>query len=104
HKMAALGPLLDSMGTTTKAVTVDVSPEVAKLRDINGVVRGGVADGRPRLDPDPHARAAILTRSGTTNGRVAVAGFEALERRTGQRLTDLAAEHEGKHIRFADTQ
>jgi nitrate reductase alpha subunit len=104
QKMAALGPLLDSMGTTTKAVTVDVSPEISKLRDINGVVRGGVADGRPRLDRDIHACEAILTLSGTTNGRVAVAGFSALERRTGQRLTDLAAEHEGKHIRFADTQ
>jgi len=104
QKMAALGPLLDRLGTTTKAVTVDVTPEVARLRDINGVVRGGVADGRPRLDRDVHACEAILTLSGTTNGRVAVAGFEALERRTGTRLADLAAEHEGKHIRFADTQ
>jgi nitrate reductase alpha subunit len=102
--MAALGPLLDRLGTTTKAVTVDVTPEIARLRDINGVVRGGVADGRPRLDRDVHACETILTLSGTTNGRVAVAGFEALERRTGTRLADLAAEHEGKHIRFADTQ
>jgi nitrate reductase alpha subunit len=104
QKMAALGPLLDRLGTTTKAVTVDVGPEIAKLRDINGVVASGVAQGRPRLSRDIHACEAILTLSGTTNGRVAVAGFEALERRTGQHLTDLAAEHEGKHIRFADTQ
>ena len=104
QKMSAIGPLLDRLGTTTKAVTVDVGPEVAKLREINGTVRGGVADGRPRLDRDTHACEAILTLSGTTNGRVAVAGFEALERRTGQRLAHLAAEHEGKHIRFADTQ
>jgi nitrate reductase / nitrite oxidoreductase, alpha subunit len=47
---------------------------------------------------------AILTLSGTTNGRVAVEGFRALERRTGQPMADLAAEHAGKHIRFADTQ
>ena len=75
QKMAALGPLLDRLGTTTKAVTVDVGPEVAYLREINGVVRGGVADGRPRLDRDIHACEAILALSGTTNGRVAVAGF-----------------------------
>src|SRR6185369_7911107 len=75
QKMAALGPLLERLGTTTKAVTVDVTPEVARLHDINGVVRGGVADGRPRLDRDVHACEAILTLSGTTNGRVAVAGF-----------------------------
>lgn len=31
-------------------------------------------------------------------------GFETLERRTGTRLADLAAEHEGKRITFADTQ
>ena len=103
-KMAALGPLLDRLGTTTKGVTVDVTPEVEFLRRVNGEVRGGVADGRPALSRDIHACEAILTLSGTTNGRVAVAGFRALERRTGQRLADLAAEHEGKHIRFADTQ
>ena len=103
-KLAALGPLLDRLGTTTKGVTVDVRPEIEFLRRVNGEVRGGVADGRPRLDRDTHACEAILTLSGTTNGRVAVAGFEDLERRTGQRLADLAAEHAGKHIRFADTQ
>ena len=103
-KMAALGPLLDRLGTTTKAVTVDVNPEIARLAAINGTVRGGVADGRPRLDTDIRACEAILALSGTTNGRVATEGFEFLERRTGQRLADLAAEHEGKQIRFADTQ
>jgi nitrate reductase alpha subunit len=103
-KMAALGPLLDSLGTTTKAVTVDVGPEVAFLKKINGEVRGGPADGRPRLDTDIRCCEAILALSGTTNGRVATEGFHFLERRTGQRLADLSAEHEGKQIRFADTQ
>jgi len=46
---------------------------------------------------------AILALSGTTNGRVAVAGFEALQRRTGHALADLAADQEGRRIRFADT-
>jgi nitrate reductase alpha subunit len=104
EKMAALGPLLDRLGTTTKAVTVDVTPEVEALKGINGTVRGGVADGRPRLDTDIRACEAILALSGTTNGRVATAGFEVLERRTGQRLADLARDHQGTRIRFADTQ
>jgi nitrate reductase alpha subunit len=81
-----------------------VTPEVDKLLHINGPVRGGLADGRPALATDIQACEAILTLSGTTNGRVAVEGFEFLERRTGRRLADLAAEHAGKHIRFADTQ
>ncbi|MGE5828856.1 MAG: nitrate reductase subunit alpha, partial [Micromonosporaceae bacterium] len=103
-KMAALGPLLDRLGTTTKGVTVDVRAEVEKLRQINGSVPDGPGAGRPSLARDVHACEAILTLSGTTNGRVAVAGFEALQRRTGQPMVDLAAEHEGKHVRFADTQ
>ncbi|MEV0135941.1 nitrate reductase subunit alpha [Dactylosporangium sp. NPDC050688] len=103
-KLGSLGPLLDRLGTTTKAVTVDVTPEVEHLKKINGTVTGGVADGRPRLDTDIRACEAILALSGTTNGRVATAGFEFLERRTGQRLADLAREHEGKQIRFADCQ
>ncbi len=51
-----------------------------------------------------HACEAILALSGTTNGRLAVAGLRDLEKRTGTRLADLAAEHEGKQITFADTQ
>ena len=64
----------------------------------------GVADGRPALTRDVHACEAILALSGTTNGRVATQGFHTLEKRTGTRLADLAAEHEGKRITFADTQ
>ncbi|WP_406045632.1 nitrate reductase subunit alpha [Micromonospora sp. NBC_00898] len=103
-KLAALGPLMDTLGTTGKGVSVDVRPEVEYLRHKNGAVRGGVADGRPSLARDTHACEAILALSGTTNGRVATAGFHDLEKRTGVRLADLAAEHEGKQITFADTQ
>ncbi|MEV1143092.1 nitrate reductase subunit alpha [Micromonospora sp. NPDC049799] len=103
-KLAALGPLMDTLGTTGKGVSVDVRPEVEYLRRKNGEVRGGVADGRPSLAKDVHACEAILALSGTTNGRVATAGFHDVEKRTGVRLADLAAEHEGKQITFADTQ
>jgi len=74
------------------------------LAHSNGVVREGVAAGRPSLARDTDWCETILALSGTTNGRLAVAGFEALERRTGTRLADLAAEHEGMRVRFADTQ
>lgn len=102
--MAALGPLMDTLGTTGKGFSVDVRPEVEYLRHKNGEVRGGAADGRPSLAKDTHACEAILALSGTTNGRVATAGFRDVEKRTGVRLADLAAEHEGKQITFADTQ
>ncbi|MFI1196447.1 nitrate reductase subunit alpha [Micromonospora sp. NPDC020750] len=103
-KMAALGPLMDTLGTTVKGFSVDVRPEVEYLRRKNGEVHGGVADGRPSLAKDVHACEAILALSGTTNGRVATVGFQDVEKRTGVRLADLAAEHEGKKITFADTQ
>jgi nitrate reductase alpha subunit len=103
-KMAALGPRLDELGTTTKGVTYEVAREVNYLGRKNGTVRGGVADGRPSLARDVDACEAILTLSGTTNGHLATQGFRTLEQRTGQPMADLAAEHEGKQITFADTQ
>jgi nitrate reductase / nitrite oxidoreductase, alpha subunit len=85
-------------------VTFELGEQVDYLRRKNGTVRGGVADGRPSLERDVHVCEAILTLSGTTNGALAVQGFKTLEKRTGRKLADLAEEHEGKHITFADTQ
>jgi nitrate reductase / nitrite oxidoreductase, alpha subunit len=103
-KMGALGPLLDTLGATTKGVTFHVARELDYLRHKNGTVRGGTADGRPSIARDAQACEAILAMSGTTNGHLATQGFHALEERTGRQLADLAAEHEGKQITFADTQ
>ncbi|WP_328224333.1 MULTISPECIES: nitrate reductase subunit alpha [unclassified Streptomyces] len=104
EKMGALGPLLDRLGATTKGVTFHVDKELDYLRHKNGVVRGGAADGRPSIARDTQACEAILALSGTTNGHLATQGFHTLETRTGRPLADLAAEHEGKRITFADTQ
>ena len=103
-KMRALGPLMDTLGATTKGVTFDLKREVEYLKHKNGVMRGGAADGRPSLVRDVHVCEAILAMSGTTNGHLATQGFETLEKRTGVQLADLSAEHEGKQITFADTQ
>jgi nitrate reductase alpha subunit len=103
-KMAAIGPLADSLGATTKGVTFPLGREIEYLRHKNGTVRGGPADGRPEMSRDLHACEAILALSGTTNGHLATQGFRTLERRTGTSLADLAAEHEGRLVTFADTQ
>jgi len=102
-RMQALGPLMEKLGTTTKGVTYDVTAAVDYLQHKNGAIRGGAADGRPSLARDVHACEAILALSGTTNGHLATQGFKTLEKRTGTLLHDLAAEHEGKQITFADT-
>ncbi|HET7476365.1 MAG TPA: nitrate reductase subunit alpha, partial [Dermatophilaceae bacterium] len=103
-KMTAVGPLLDTLGTTQKGITYDVTREVEYLRSQNGRVRGGVGDGRPALSTDVAVAESIMALSGTTNGHLATQGFKTLERRTGTVLHDLAAEHEGRRITFADTQ
>ena len=103
-KMSALGPLTDGVGMLTKGVPFSPGPEVEDLKRRNGVIADGPAAGRPSLVTDVHACEAILALSGTTNGRLAVQGFKAMEERTGQRLADLAIEEEGKRITFPDTQ
>ncbi|HNE89395.1 MAG TPA: molybdopterin-dependent oxidoreductase, partial [Actinomycetota bacterium] len=103
-KMSALGPLLETVGTVTKGVAVKTGPEYDLLKRLNGVIPDGPAAGRPALVTAAQACEAILTLSGTTNGRVAVEGFRNVEERTGQPLADLALDNEGKRISFADTQ
>lgn len=103
-KMTSLGPLIDSLGAGVKGVTVKPDLEVDLLRGACGTVRGGVADGRPDLTRAEHVAEAILTLSGTTNGRLAVAGLKELERQTGRKIADLAADEEGRRVTFAATQ
>ncbi|WP_412741354.1 nitrate reductase subunit alpha [Krasilnikovia sp. MM14-A1004] len=103
-KMRAVGPLLDKLGTTTKAITVDVTPEIEYLRHQNGVIADGPCAGRPSIATADRMCEAILALSGTTNGRVAAAGFAALEQRTGQPFADLIAGHESDRITYPDTQ
>ncbi|PKV99889.1 respiratory nitrate reductase alpha subunit apoprotein [Amycolatopsis echigonensis] len=104
EKMAAIGPLLDTAGTTTKGITWVPDAEIDYLRRRNGTVRGGIADGRPSIARDDQFCEAILALSGTTNGRLAEAGFRVLEQQTGVALADLAGERAGDRITFADTQ
>jgi nitrate reductase / nitrite oxidoreductase, alpha subunit len=103
-KMSALGPLTAQLGMLTKGVPFSPGEEVEVLAAKNGVIPDGPAAGRPSLVTDIHACETILALSGTTNGRLAVQGFRAVEERTGMTLADLAIEEEGKRITFPDTQ
>jgi nitrate reductase alpha subunit len=99
RKMRTVGPLMEKLGTTTKAITVDVTTEVDYLKHQNGVI-----DGRPSLATADRMCEAILAFSGTTNGRVAHQGFQELEKRTGQRFTDLIEGHENDRVTYQETQ
>ncbi|MFC7361804.1 nitrate reductase subunit alpha [Nocardioides astragali] len=104
EKMTSIGPLLEKVGMLTKGVAYDVAREVDILRTRNGVVHGGAGDGQPKVETDVQMADAMLHLAGVSNGHLATQGFRFLEKRTGTRLADLAAEHEGKQITFADTQ
>jgi nitrate reductase alpha subunit len=104
EKLTALGPLVERLGLTTKGVTFHPDVEVEQLGHRNGVMLGGVADGRPALDTDAKMAETILALSATTNGRLAVQGFQALQERTGRPLVHLAEGSEERRITFADTK
>ncbi|MEJ9077612.1 nitrate reductase subunit alpha [Gordonia malaquae] len=103
-KLATVGPLADDLGFTVKNITYDVGSQIPTLAASNGVMPSGPGQGRPAIDTDAKLAEAILLFSGTTNGQLAVDGFEKLEKRVGRELVDLAAGSEEKRIRFADTQ
>jgi nitrate reductase / nitrite oxidoreductase, alpha subunit len=104
EKMSALGPLTEQLGLNTKGVAFKPDEEVDRLARVNGMMLGGAGDGRPALNTDAKMAEAILTLSGTTNGRLAVQGFHALELRVGRPLAHLAEGSEERRISFADTQ
>ncbi|WP_405493229.1 nitrate reductase subunit alpha [Nocardia sp. NBC_00511] len=103
-KFAALGPLTEKLGLPVKGIAFRPDEEVEYLGKLNGIVSAGPARGRPKLETAIQAANTILALSGTTNGRLATQGFHTLEKRTGQPMAELAAEHEGKRISYADTQ
>jgi len=104
ERWKSLGPLTEKLGMTTKAITYHPDREIERLKQVNGVVTTGPYAGSVRLDTDQRACEMILAFSGTSNGRLAVQGFRQLEKKTGQRIAQLAEDHEGAHISFRDVQ
>jgi nitrate reductase alpha subunit len=104
EKWGALGPLAEKLGSATKGASWKPVEEVEDLVKRNGVVHGGVADGRPLLERPEQVAETILALSGTTNGRLANEGFKSLEERVGLPLTDLASSRVDERIDFNDTQ
>ncbi|WP_370616811.1 nitrate reductase subunit alpha [Mumia sp. Pv 4-285] len=103
-KLVTVGPKAEQLGFTVKNITYDLEEAVASIAAKHGVMSSGAGAGRPAIDTDARMAEAILTFSGTTNGRLAVQGFRDLERRTGRHLVDLAEGAEEKQITFSMTQ
>jgi nitrate reductase / nitrite oxidoreductase, alpha subunit len=82
ERMRTIGPLLAEKGTGAKGITWT----------------GDDVPAGTRIDTATQVCDAILALSGTTNGEVALKGWQALEKLTGVELTDLA-EHE-RHVKW----
>ncbi len=104
EKMKALGPLVEKAGVAWKGVAWKPEQEIEELKVSNGVIRGGPGDGRPSIERGNQVCDAILALSGVSNGRIAVESFKALEKRTGTKLADVAADRADDRITFESIQ
>ncbi len=102
-KWAALGPLVET-GIGVKGWSVSAKQEAQDLADLNGIVETGPCAGRPKMTQDVHWADAIFAMSGTTNARIATAGFRAMEQRSGVPLADLGLENAEHRITFRDAR
>lgn len=102
EKMISLGPLVKERPIGTKGIAWSASEEYEKLKRVLGVTRSGIAEGCPDLSSDRNVAEAILTLSSTTNGKMAVKAWEALEKKTALHLKDLAEERAEECFSFEE--
>ncbi|MDO5747248.1 MAG: nitrate reductase subunit alpha [Actinomycetaceae bacterium] len=104
RKFNALGPLITKAGMATKGVGFMADKEMEELAALHGTA-DTPAGQRPLVDTDKKACNAILTLSGTTNGRLATQGFKKLQDRVGNTtMTEMSEGSQDKRITFTDVQ
>src|SRR5699024_10050100 len=100
-KMTSLGPNVKTGGYGGKGIHWSMETEYEKAkRTLGTIADGSVADGCPDITHARDACEAVLMLSSTTNGKVAVKAWEALEEKTNLELKDLAADREGDLFTF----
>lgn len=101
-KMNALGPNVETKPLGANGISWSAKPEYDKLKKMLGTIDGGVGDGCPDISNALHASEAVLTLSSTTNGKMAVRAWEALEKQTDLSLRDLAQGREEECFTFEE--
>ncbi|MBJ7457691.1 MAG: nitrate reductase subunit alpha, partial [Thermoleophilaceae bacterium] len=103
EQMTSLGPLAGELGLQWKGVSWDVEKQVKELARANGAINGG--DGTTAsLERADQVCEAILRFSGTTNGELAVQGWNTLAKRVGRDLSGVAADREDELITLEEIQ
>src|SRR5699024_5802862 len=100
--MNALGPNVETKPLGANGISWSAKPEYDKLKKMLGTIDGGVGDGCPDISNALHASEAVLTLSSTTNGKMAVRAWEALEKQTDLSLRDLAQGREEECFTFEE--
>lgn len=92
--MTTVGPNI-KQGYGTKGVMLDGEKTYKELESRLGLSkREGIGKGLPDLYKDVNVINAILLMSGATNGKRAVEGWKSLEKKTGQKLAEIAIPRE----------
>lgn len=103
QKMISLGPNVKEKPYGIKGMNWSAAEEYELLKKVNGVTKDtGAGAGCPQLITDRQVAEAILTLSSTSNGKMAVKAWEALERKTALKLTDLAEDRIEDRFTFED--
>lgn len=101
NKMISLGPNIAKKPYGGKGINWSMEKEYEQVKHTIGTVQdGSIADGHPNITNARDACEAILMLSSTTNGKVAVKAWEALEEKTNLNLKDLADEREEELFTF----
>lgn len=100
EKMTSLGPNIADKPFGIKGINWSAKAEYEQLKSLLGTVKTGVGAGCPDISTAINVSEAILTLSSTSNGKVAVKAWEALEETTSLELKDLAAEREEERFTF----
>ncbi|WP_411842047.1 nitrate reductase subunit alpha [Salinicoccus sp. HZC-1] len=101
-KFITLGPAMKK-NLGAKGNSWDVTEEYESLRALVGPSRSkAFGNDMPTLYEGRDAAEAMLGLSSTTRGTLAVKGFEAMEKKTGQKLVDLAEDRKEDAFTFDD--
>lgn len=102
-KMTAIGPNIKDKPYGIKGMNWSAAEEYEIMKKMNGVVdEPGISEGCPKLVTDIHFSEAILTLSSTSNGKMAVKAWEALEKKTALKLKDMAEDRIDERFTFSD--
>lgn len=104
EKFNSVGPLIEKAGMGTKGISLPGGLEIPNLAKELGLMETEIGL-RPRLDSARNAAEFILKLSGTTNGHLATAGFENLQKRVGTtEMTEMSAGSQDRRISLRDVQ